>query len=107
MDNLKIEAIDPLVDEPLVDENDSYFYADEQMVGILLNEDIQTYLDYINKKYQDNKKQVLELEQVLKQKQELKQELEPDNNYKRSLITSICSNIAILEENLKNLINKD
>ena len=43
MNNFSIEPVDPLVKD-----DSQFFYADEKMLNILINEDIQVYLDYVN-----------------------------------------------------------
>jgi hypothetical protein len=48
-----IQAIDPLVKEST--DTNELFHADEKMHYILVNNDIQTYLDYCSTKYNDLK----------------------------------------------------
>lgn len=107
--------------DPLIKETNPYFYADEEMLTILLTEDIQSYLDYIKNKHEQKNKTLQELMQVQEEnKQELMQIQEEkeqeikeqqikeheiqkikNNNYKRHLISNIISNINNLENMLK------
>lgn len=47
--NNQIEPIDPLVT------NNNFFYADQKMLDILVNNDIQDYLDYVREKQKNLK----------------------------------------------------
>ena len=54
LSNLKVEPVDP----PTAKDhefNNTFLHADEKMLGILINEDITTYLEYVNKKYREQK----------------------------------------------------
>ena len=48
-----IEPVDPLV---LPERDNTYFFADEKMLDILIHDDIEEYLQYIrNKRYSPSK----------------------------------------------------
>ena len=54
LSNLKVEPVNP----PTAKDhefNNTFLHADEKMLGILINEDITTYLEYVNKKYREQK----------------------------------------------------
>jgi len=87
--------------DPLVQDNNDLFYADENMHYILENKDIQDYLDYIKEKHNLNKSKI---------KPEIKSEIKPaikldysynNNNYKKQMLENIWSNILILENTIK------
>jgi hypothetical protein len=75
--NNSIEPIDPLVKD-----NNPYFYADEKMLHILINEDIQVYLDYVNNKYKASKINTIEI--VNPTAKELLDKHKLENQYDRS-----------------------
>jgi hypothetical protein len=95
MNNL-LETIDPL-DKPT---NTNFFYADEKMHYLLVNKDIQTYLDYCSTKHHDLKYPKQEDKQ--EDKQEHKEREYYMNKQKKLMLESIWSNII----NLENTINK-
>jgi hypothetical protein len=105
MNNL--EPVDPLI-KP-INTNNNFFHADEKMHYLLVNKDIQTYLDYCSTKYhglkytkqEEDKPSIKELlnkynDYVLKERQDRA------NKHKKIMLESIWTNITLLE----NTINK-
>ena len=105
MEKLKVEPVDSIIDE-----NKKFFYADEQMLNILINNDFQDYLDYIkNKQFgKTPADEIKELKQKLIEKEleleELK-ELKKRQNYKNEMLSSMMLNINRLEETIKKFKN--
>jgi hypothetical protein len=111
--NLKVEAVDP----PTAKDhefNNTFLHADEKMLGILINEDITTYLEYVNKKYREEKYKDKEYEMKL---QAIVTKLEADekkveeaywkkideerkNKYKKIMINDLWNSINKLEDTL-------
>jgi len=129
LDNLKVEPVDPPsakdneFDNININSNNSntFFHADEKMLGILINEDITTYLEYVNKKYREekykdkeyeNKLQTvitkLENERIKSEEDERKAEEaywkklneERKNKYKKIMINDLWNSINKLEDTL-------
>jgi hypothetical protein len=92
MENFKIDPIDPLITQNKDDYD--FFHADQKMHDLLLNGDIEKYLEYINNK--NNKNSIIE---VPVPKPNIKQVV--NNINKKKMINSIWSNIIILEETIK------
>jgi hypothetical protein len=87
-----ITAIDPLVQE-----NNNFFHADEKMHYILENKDIQTYLDYIKNKHISSKSEILP---------EIKPRYTHDSNkYKKQMLNNIWTNIENLEKTINQFKN--
>jgi hypothetical protein len=90
--------------DPLVQDNNDLFHADEKMHYILENKDIQDYLDYIKEKHNFNKSKINP-----KIKPDIKSDIKPDikpdysynNKYKKQMLENIWSNILILENTIK------
>jgi len=125
IDNLSILKVEP-VDPPTakdheLDNNSIFFHADEKMLGILINEDIITYLEYVNKKYReqkykDNNYEIklqaitskLETERVKAEEEQKrieevylkKKEEERKNKYKNIMINDLWDSINKLEDTL-------
>lgn len=106
--NNSIEPVDPLI-KP-TNTNNNFFHADEKMHFILVNKDIQTYLDYCSAKYNDLKYRKEEeqekpgIKELLDKYNDyiLKERQEKVNKHKKIMLESIWSNII----NLENTINK-
>ena len=105
--NNSIEPVDPLIKST----NTNLFHADEKMHYILVNKDIQTYLDYCKNKYLNNKyinQEIIEekpnIKELLDKYNEyiLKERQDRVNKHKKIMLESIWSNIT----NLENTINK-
>lgn len=92
--NNQIEPIDPLVT------NNNFFYADQKMLDILVNNDIQDYLDYVREKQKKSKIQPPEPTSNKQLLDDYKQERQ--NKHKKIMLESIWTNIITLE----NTINK-
>jgi len=104
MNNLSIEPIDPLVK----DDNNPFFYADEKMLNILKNDDIQEYFDYIKNKKEkqyvisDEITYKIKEEKLIKLREELENEREENRNRnKKLMLSSIANSISILEDTIK------
>jgi hypothetical protein len=101
MNNLSIEPIDPLVK----DDNNPFFYADEKMLNILKNDDIQEYFDYIKNKNKIKKEKLqfkIKEEKLIKLREELENEREENRNRnKKLMLSSIADSISILEDTIK------
>jgi len=87
--------------DPLVQDNNDFFYADEKMHYILENNDIQDYLDYIKEKQTLNKseiksKTILEINPSTKQ-----YFIYNHNNYKKLILQNMWSDIFTLENTIK------
>ena len=125
-----IEPVDPLINENKtttnvnnidISFNNNYFNADEEMLYILMNKDINEYLKFVNNKYS-------KIEQLKIQKEEenknmeiknLKNELlivqnymntkleydERRNKFKNQMIQNINEGFDKLERTLKNFKN--
>jgi hypothetical protein len=92
-----IKAVDPLVQD-----NNDLFHADEKMHNLLKNNDIQDYLDYIKEKH--NKSKInLEIKTEIKSdiKPEIKHNYTYNNNYKKQMLQNIWSDILTLEYTIK------
>jgi hypothetical protein len=105
MNNFSIEPVDPLVKD-----DSQFFYADEKMLNILINEDIQVYLDYVNNKYKASKnlkekitnpttKEILDKHRLIHEYDRI----ERQNEYKKHMLDSIWLNIMTLEETINKL----
>lgn len=105
MNNFSIEPVDPLVKD-----DSQFFYADEKMLNILINEDIQVYLDYVNNKYKESKnlkekitnpttKEILDKHRLIHEYDRI----ERQNKHKKLMLDSIWSNILTLEETINKL----
>jgi hypothetical protein len=109
MNNL--EPVDPLI-KPT---NNNFFHADEKMHYILVNKDIQTYLDYCKNKYLDSKyinQEIIEekpnIKELLDKYNEyiLKERQDRVNKHKKIMLESIWSNITNLENTINKLVPK-
>jgi hypothetical protein len=117
-----VEPVDPLVKEN--DKNNDYFNADEEMLYILMNKDINEYLNFVNNKYSKIEKLKIKKEEEDKEKEikNLKYELlivqtqlnnintkleyeEKRNKYKNQMIQNINEGFDKLERTLKNFKN--
>ena len=107
MNNL--EPVDPLVKSTNI--NTNLFHADEKMHYLLVNKDIETYLDYCKNKYIDSKyvnqeivEEKLDIKEILNKYNDyaLKERQDRLNKHKKMMLESIWSNII----NLENTINK-
>jgi hypothetical protein len=81
--------------DPLVDDNNTFFHADEKMHYLLENKDIQDYLDYIKEKRNLNKPDV---------KSDIKLNIKSESNidkYKKQMLQNIWSDILTLENTIK------
>lgn len=103
--NNSIEPVDPLI-KPT---NTNFFHADEKMHYILVNKDIETYLDYCSTKYNDLKyikqeEETPDIKEVLNKYNDyiLKERQDRLNKHKKMMLESIWTNIT----NLENTINK-
>jgi hypothetical protein len=108
MNNL-IEPIDPLI-KPI---NTNLFHADEKMHYILVNKDIQTYLDYCSNKYNDLKyikqeEETPNIKEVLNKYNDyiLKERQDRLNKHKKMMLESIWTNITNLENTINKLVPK-
>jgi sulfite reductase beta subunit-like hemoprotein len=124
LSNLKVEPVDPPTakDHEFNNANSNTFlHADEKMLGILINEDITTYLEYVNKKYREQKYKDNEYENKLQaiitklESEKLKAEEherraeeaywkkldeERKNKYKNIMINDLWNSINKLEDTL-------
>jgi len=113
---LKVEPVDPPTakDHEFNNNQNIFFHADEKMLAILINEDIATYLEYVNKKYREekykdkeyeNKLQAivtkLEAERIKAEEDERKtRDDERKNKYKNIMISDLWNSILKLENTL-------
>jgi len=116
-----IEPIDPLINENKTTEDINYFNADEEMLYILMNKDINEYLNFVNNKYskiqelkiqkeEQNKEQEIknlknELLIVQTQLNNLNSKLEYEerrNKFKNQMIQNINEGFDKLERTLRN-----
>ena len=100
--------------DPLVQDNNDLFHADEKMHYILENKNIQDYLDYIKEKHNKSKiKPEIKPDIIPEIKPDIipniipdiKPDIKPDysynNKYKKQMLENIWSNILILENTIK------
>ena len=118
-----VEPVDPLIKENS-NEDINYFNADEEMLYILMNKDINEYLNFVNNKYSKIEKLKIQKEEEDKEKEikNLKYELlivqtqlnninakleyeEKRNKYKNQMIQNINEGFDKLERTLKNFKN--
>ena len=118
-----VEPVDPLIKENS-NEDINYFNADEEMLYILMNKDINEYLNFVNNKYskiqelkilkeEQNKEQEIknlknELLIVQTQLNNLNSKLEYEerrNKFKNQMIQNINESFYNLERTLKNYKN--
>jgi len=89
---LTIKPVDLYIKEE--DDDKSFFFADEKMHNILVNEDIKTYLDYIRNKHElITEKQIIEVE--------IKPVLHVKYKLFNTIVDSIIQNISNLEDTIK------
>lgn len=121
-----IEPVDPLINENKTTTNDdninnNYFNADEEMLYILMNKDINEYLNFVNNKYSKIEKLKIQKEEENKKMEikNLKKELlfvqnnlnakleydERRNKFKNQMIQNINEGFDKLERTLKNFKN--
>ena len=118
-----IEPVDPLINENKTTTNDdninnNYFNADEEMLYILMNKDINEYLKFVNNKYSKIEQLKIQKEEENKKMEikNLKNELlfiqnnlnakieynERRNKFKNQMIQNINEGFDKLERTLKN-----
>ena len=92
--------------DPLVQENNEFFHADEKMHYILENKSIDAYLEYIKNKHKLNNEEILP-EIIPEIKPIIKQEIKPDYNSKRKIkmLENMWTNIVNLENTIKKFSN--
>ena len=118
-----VEPVDPLIKENS-NEDINYFNADEEMLYILMNKDINEYLNFVNNKYSKIEKLKIKKEEEDKNMEikNLKNELlrvqtqlnilntkleynETRNKYKNQMIQNINESFDKLERTLQNFKN--
>ena len=118
-----VEPVDPLIKENS-NEHINYFNADEEMLYILMNKDINEYLNFVNNKYSKIEKLKIKKEEEDKNMEikNLKNELlrvqtqlnilntkleynETRNKYKNQMIQNINESFDKLERTLQNFKN--
>jgi hypothetical protein len=118
-----IEPVDPLINENKTTTNvdNYYFNADEEMLYILMNKDINEYLNFVNNKYskieqlkilkeEENKKMEIKnlKNELLIAQNYINTKLEYDerrNKFKKQMIQNINEGFDKLEKTLKNFKN--
>jgi hypothetical protein len=121
-----LEPIDPLINEnkTILNTNNEFFNADEEMLYILMNKDINEYLNFVNNKYSKIEKLKIKKEEedknieiknlknellyVQTQLNNINTKLEYDerrNKFKNQMIQNINEGFDKLEKTLKNFKN--
>ena len=109
MNNL--EPVDPLI-KP-TNTNTNLFHADEKMHYLLVNGDIETYLEYCSTKYNDLKyikheEEKSDIKELLNKYNDyvLKERQDRLNKHKKMMLESIWANITNLENTINKLVPK-
>ena len=110
-----IEPVDPLISP---EKDDTYFFADEKMLEILINDDIEEYLNYIRDKRKNNnlkkeQEEIKENERLKKENEKLKKEDEKfvkndemKEKNRQLMIREIFASMNRLEDTIKYFAHK-
>ena len=97
MENSDVKITIKPVDLFIKEEDDkSFFFADEKMHNILVNDDINSYLDYIRNKHESI---INPLPQIIEK--EIKPVLHIKYKLFNTIVDSIIQNISNLEDTIK------